>query len=211
MAGDWVEKSALVKFAGLALGIMIGGPLGPVVFTPLGLGIPAASTVGAFIGAILGYVATWALVALERRRRDRELENAANAVRREANLPETIRLRVRDAHLTLEGEVEDAVTRRRADQVLSTVPGIKGVTNKMRVKPVAGRVTASPDEISSQIRESLLRRAEEDSRRIHVALNNSRVRLEGTVSSWAEASEAEQAAWNIAGVVDVENRLEIAA
>jgi hypothetical protein len=58
MAGDWVEKSALVKFAGLALGIMIGGPLGPVVFTPLGLGIPAASTVGAFIGAILGYVAT---------------------------------------------------------------------------------------------------------------------------------------------------------
>jgi hypothetical protein len=62
------------------------------------------------------------LVALERRRRDRELENAANAVRREANLPETIRLVVRDAHLTLEGEVEDATTRRRAEQVLSTVP-----------------------------------------------------------------------------------------
>jgi hypothetical protein len=92
MAGDWVEKSALVKFAGLALGIMIGGPLGPVVFTPLGLGIPAASTVGAFIGAILGYVATWALVALERRRRDRELENAANPVRRSKSA-ETIRSR----------------------------------------------------------------------------------------------------------------------
>ena len=91
------------------------------------------------------------------------------------------------------------------------MPGIKAVTNKMRVKPVAGRVTASPDEISSQIRESLLRRAEEESRRIHVVVNNSRVRLEGTVSSWAEASEAEQAAWNIPGVVDVENRLEIAA
>jgi osmotically-inducible protein OsmY len=56
-----------------------------------------------------------------------------------------------------------------------------------------------------------LRRAEEDSRRIHVLLNNSRVRLEGTVSSWAEASEAEHVAWNIPGVVEVENRLEIAA
>ena len=42
-------------------------------------------------------------------------------------------------------------------------------------------------------------------------LNNSRVVLEGTVQSPAEASEAENVAWNIPGVVEVENRLEIAA
>jgi osmotically-inducible protein OsmY len=211
MGDDRLQKSSLVKFAGLALGILIGGPIGPIVFTAAGLSVPAAATAGSFFGAILGYAVTSALVSMEARRRDRELQQAADAVRIEAGLPESVTIKVRDARITLEGEVEDQAQRHRAEQVMSTLPGFKGVTNRIRLRPAAGQVTASPNEITRRIKDSLVRRAELDGRGIRVLLNNSRVVLEGTVSSWVEASEAENVAWNIPGVVEVENRLEIAA
>jgi BON domain-containing protein len=138
MGDDRLEKSSLVKFAGLALGIVIGGPVGPIVFTPAGLSVPAAATAGSFFGAILGYAVTSALVSMEARRRDRELQQAADAVRIEAGLPESVTIKVRDARITLEGEVEDYAQRHRAEQVVSTLPGFKGVTNRIRLRPAAG-------------------------------------------------------------------------
>ena len=211
MGDDRLEKSSVVKFVGLALGILIGGPIGPIVFTPAGLGVPAAATVGSFVGAILGYAAAWALVSIERRRRDRELQRAADAVRTEAGIPRSVTIRVKDARITLEGEVADYDQRQNAERVMSTIPGVKGVTNKMLLRPASGKVTVSPDEIRRQIQDSLVKHAERDARRIRVLLNNSRVILEGAVDSWAEASEAEDVSWNIPGVVEVENRLKIAA
>lgn len=97
MGDDRLEKSSVVEFVGLALGILIGGPIGPIVFTPAGLGVPAAATVGSFVGAILGYAASWGLVSIERRRRDRELQRAADAVRTEAGIPRSVTIRVKDA------------------------------------------------------------------------------------------------------------------
>jgi hypothetical protein len=211
MGDDRLEKSSVVKFVGLALGILIGGPIGPIVFTPAGLGVPAAATVGSFVGAILGYAAAWALVSIERRRRDRELQRAADAVRTEAGIPRSITIRVKDARITLEGEVADYEQRQNAERVMSTIPGVKGVTNKMLLRQASGKVTVSPDEIRRQIQDSLVKHADRDARGIRVLLNNSRVILEGAVDSWAEASEAEDVAWNIPGVVEVENRLKIAA
>ena len=211
MGDDRLEKSSVVKFVGLALGILIGGPIGPIVFTPAGLGVPAAATVGSFVGAILGYAASWALVSIERRRRDRELQRAADAVRTEAGIPRSVTIRVKDARITLEGEVADYEQRQNAERVMSTLPGVKGVTNKVLLRPASGKVTVSPDEIRRQIQDSLVKHAERDARGIRVLLNNSRVILEGAVDSWAEASEAEDVAWNIPGVVEVENRLKIAA
>ena len=38
MTDALLDRSTLSKFAGLALGIMIGGPLGPLVFGVTGLG-----------------------------------------------------------------------------------------------------------------------------------------------------------------------------
>jgi osmotically-inducible protein OsmY len=53
--------------------------------------------------------------------------------------------------------------------------------------------------------------AELDGRGIRVQLRDSRIVLEGTVHSVIEASRAEDLAWNIPGIVEVENRLKVAA
>ena len=44
MTDELLDRSTLSKFAALALGIMIGGPLGPLVFGVTGLSDPAAAT-----------------------------------------------------------------------------------------------------------------------------------------------------------------------
>jgi osmotically-inducible protein OsmY len=72
-------------------------------------------------------------------------------------------------------------------------------------------VSASPSDIRQQIAERLLRQAEFDASQIRVQLRDSRVVLEGTVHSSAEVSDAEDVAWTIPGIVEVENRLQVAA
>lgn len=109
-------------------------------------------------------------MAIEKHRRDRELEEAANAVKREASLPDSILLNVHDMHLTLEDEVENPTQRQRAAQVLSTVPGIKSITNRIRLKSSAAAVTGSPDENQSPNSGTLVKRAELDSKGIHLVL-----------------------------------------
>ncbi len=206
-----LDKDILVKFAGLVLGIMLGSPIGLILFTPAGLNVPSASAAGSVLGAIIGYAATSAGAFVVRRRRDRELQQAAEAVRAEAGLPESVTIKVKDGRVSLKGEVETYAERQRAENIIRTLPGVKAVTNKIHLRPTAGEVTVAPDEIRRRIQDSFVRLAEQDGRGIRVLLNNSRLVLEGTVHSWAEAAEAENAAWNVPGVAEVENRLKIAA
>jgi osmotically-inducible protein OsmY len=211
MAYDRLESGAVVQFAGLMLGIVIGVMCGPIVFLALGWSIPVVTTAGAFLGAVLGYLAATGLLAVDRWRRDRELQRAVEAVRVEAGLPPSLKIKVKDAHVTLEGEVESYAERHSAERVIASVPGIKGITNRIRLRPARDKLSSSPEQIRRRIEENLVRMAERDGRGIRVLLNDSRVVLEGTVRSWAEASEAEDAAWTIPGVVEVVNRLNIAA
>ena len=211
MADQPMDRTTLAKFAGLVLGIIIGGPLGPIVFGVTGLNVPAAATMGSFAGAVLGYAIVAAFLRSQRRRRDEELRRAAEAVKDEAHLPATLRVRVDDGCLILEGVVDDDSTRRRAKELLQTIPGAKGVINRVRVRTRDGEFATAPSEIAREIQERLRKAAEEDAREIHVVLHDARVVLEGRVRSWTEASAAEEAAWSFPGIVDVENRLEIAA
>ncbi|MCU1232881.1 MAG: transport-associated protein [Candidatus Solibacter sp.] len=203
-----IDRNFLIKAAGLSVGVVLGGVLGPVVFVPAGLNDPSSSSLGAFIGAVLGFALASAIVVARRRRRDRELEFAANSVLREAGLPASITAKVKDSRVTLMGEVDEYSQRQTADRVVSTVPGIAGVSNQIRLRGAGG---LSTDAIKRTIEEALQHDAELNARGIKVRVEHSRIVLEGTVQSWAESSEAEEIAWNVPGIEQVENRLQIAA
>jgi len=205
------DRATLAKFAGLALGVMLGGVLGPIVFGPLGMGPPAAASVGCLAGALVGYLLVSLALLIARYRQDAELGRAAEAVKAELGLPKTIRIKIKDGRATLEGEVERYSERHEAERAISTLPGIKQVINRIRMRRSAERVSTSADDIRKRITDHFVRLAELDARGIRVQLRDARIVLEGTVHSVIEASQAEDLAWNIPGVVEVENRLKVAA
>lgn len=119
---------------------------------------------------------------------------------------ERIKVIVEDGWVTLEGEVEWRYQREWAEQAVLRVNGVKGIDNRIEVRP-----QVAPVEIKRKIEEALRRAAEIDASRITVDANGSEVILRGRVRSWVEREGAERAAWRAPGVTKVENRIKIGA
>lgn len=158
------DRDTLAKAAGLALGIVMGGVVGPIVFGSLGMGPPAAASVGCFAGAVAGYFLASVALLIQQRRKDAELRRAAAAVMAEMRFPKTISIKIKGARATLEGAVEHYFERHEAERAVSTIPGIKEVINRIRLRPSAEPVSTSADEIRKRISEHFLRLAELDGR-----------------------------------------------
>lgn len=115
-----------------------------------------------------------------------------------------IKVIVKDGHVTLEGDVEWHYQRDRAEKAVRRVRGVTGVINAIKIAP-----KATAEDIKRKIEEAIRRSAELDASRITVEADGDTVILKGKVRSWAERTEAEQAAWRAPGVTRVQNRIEV--
>jgi osmotically-inducible protein OsmY len=117
---------------------------------------------------------------------------------------EGIKAVVEDGWVTLEGDLEWHYQRERAENAVRYLKGVKGVTNKIVLKP-----RVAPADVKAKIQQAFQRSAEVDAGNIIVETSGSVVTLRGAVRSWAERQEAERAAYAAPGVTKVDNRITI--
>lgn len=117
-----------------------------------------------------------------------------------------IKVVVKEGLVRLEGDVESHQQRRNVARAVRRVRGIKGIVNTIKV-----RSPVSPEDIHRKIAEALKRNALLEAANIVVEANGDEVVLKGTVRSWAERKEADEAAWRAPGVLKVDNRITIAS
>jgi len=119
---------------------------------------------------------------------------------------ERIRVCVREGWIALEGEVSLWVQRNAAETAVSSLPGVKGISNGILIS-----AEASAEDVSSQIEDAFRRRAQLDARNIRISTAEGTVTLEGEVRSWQEREQAETAAWQARGVSRVIDNLKVRA
>jgi len=111
---------------------------------------------------------------------------------------------VRDSWVTLGGTVRHHSQRQAANQAVSKVAGVRGVTDNILISsdPV-------PSDVADRISRALQRNAIIDNSLIKVSNSGHTVYLDGTVGSYTAMQEALDTAWNAPGVTEVVNRLMI--
>jgi osmotically-inducible protein OsmY len=118
---------------------------------------------------------------------------------------ETVRVTVQKGWLTLDGQVNWHYQKKAAEDAVHKLSGVVGITNNIAIAH-----SVQPSDIQKKIEDALRRRAEVEAKAIRVKVRDrTKVCLEGFVDSWDERQAAESAAWSVAGVQSVDNRLSI--
>jgi osmotically-inducible protein OsmY len=106
--------------------------------------------------------------------------------------------------LTLNGRVECQYQKDAAAAPVRGLNGVRGVANDINVQ-----ADVNMADVQARIEAAFKKSAESDARGINVLAQNGKVILSGNVHSWAEREDAERAAWAVAGVTQVEDRLAV--
>ena len=115
-----------------------------------------------------------------------------------------IKVGIQNGWVTLEGVVNWHFQRASAERCARNADGVRGVLNKIQLKP-----SVSAADVKTKIENALRRNAEVDARRVSVWENEGTVHLYGSVRSYTEREEAEQAAWSAPGVLDVKDHITV--
>ena len=111
---------------------------------------------------------------------------------------------VTDGWITLEGEVDYWYQKAADDDLVRFLPGVKGLTNRMTLKP-----TATPPDVDAMIEAAFARSGVLQAKDLKVKATGNHVTLTGRVDNWHQHAEAERSAWSAAGVVTVDNRISV--
>jgi VCBS repeat-containing protein len=115
-----------------------------------------------------------------------------------------IQVKVDKGWVTLEGDVDWNFQRDAAARAVRSLTGVKGVTNLITIK-----ARPTPQDVKQKIKGALERGAQFDADRITVEIDGNKAILKGTVRSYAERRDAERAARNAPGIIEVENKLTV--
>jgi len=104
------------------------------------------------------------------------------------------------------GRVNWNYQRKRAEQAVRFLTGVRGVSNKLNV-----RARPMPGDVRERIRNALERQVGEEVDQLKITVDDGTVTLKGTVQSWTERNNVEQAVWSAPGVKKVKNILNVEA
>tara|TARA_R110001599_G_scaffold353231_1_gene591125 strand:- start:211510 stop:212088 length:579 start_codon:yes stop_codon:yes gene_type:complete len=139
--------------------------------------------------------------------------------------PFEIEADLREGEALLHGEVDSEIERDLAEELAAGIDGVEEVKNQLDVRPADSSVYSreakpafgsdsdgrlSDAFLTLKVKLQLVWSRHTDGLSITVDTVNGQVTLEGSVESEAESLLAEQIARETAGVIQVENRLEVA-
>ena len=120
------------------------------------------------------------------------------------SVPNTVKVKVSNGWITLEGTVDAQYQRSEAERALRSLRGAKGILNEITVKP---KVSVSV--VKANISDAFKRSAAIDASHIQVESTDGKVTLRGHVRTYAERAEAQRTAWSAPGVTNVDDLLTI--
>ncbi len=140
------------------------------------------------------------------KRSDTEIAEAAvNAIKWHTSINEqSIKVKVEDGILTLEGEVDWGYQRESAKNAVINLVGVRNVINNLTLKQ-----KTPPENLKQKISAAFHRSASIDANKVHIDVDGNKAILRGKVRSFAEKEDAEDAIWSAPGIFRVENQLEV--
>lgn len=118
---------------------------------------------------------------------------------------EQISVAVHDGIIDLSGEVSRGAERVAAEEAVLDLLGVVDVRNRIAVAQLPVQV----DEIEATIREAFTAEAAAAAAKIAAQVNGGQVTLTGTTSTSHHRLLAERAAWNVMGVSEVRNEIQV--
>ncbi len=191
------------------------------------IGVTAANGVVTLTGTVATYAEKWAVERAAQRvegvkglaeeitikphgihvKSDTEIAEAAvNSLKWHVWVPNDIQVTVAHGRITLNGNVNWEYQRTAAYDAVCFMPGVKGVSNDITLKP-----SVQPAGVKNAIEKALVRNAEIDAGKVNVAADGGAVTLSGSVRSWGEKDQAGAAAWNAPGVKTVRNDIVVSS